>query len=410
MTELIQTVKEHIMKADILTAGTIAIGTLLCLVLVTADMVSAATYSTNNGEVMIEAENYSRLGGSIGGKWYKNTAIKGYKGSGYMQSGTSNFKGRFQSDLIRVEYDIDFKETGTYYLHLRTLANGHTQNGFFATMNGRQFNYGHSNAHMIYVKKGGFWSWYTAGATAHQHGYKVSINITKKGVHKLAIVRRDPGSRVDRILLTKKRNAPIHATTLGVSSSSVSSGSTTSSSGSTTSSSGSSGPTTSSSVSGSAFVQGSDGLVKIEAYDYSAKKSRSNHSWAEVRHLGIDAMEAIPDSGALIHSGYVSTSPYLQFNIKFTKTGTHYVWLRGSCQGKDNTAHVGFKGNAVTSGTKVVLPLSKTGWTWSNNLGNGNRAKINVTKTGVQTVEVYMREDGFILRDIVLTNKSGYRP
>ena len=36
--------------------------------------------------------------------------------------------------------------------------------------------------------------------------------------------------------------------------------------------------------------------------------------------------------------------------------------------------------------------------------------KINVTKTGVQTVEVYMREDGMVLHKMVITKSSSYKP
>jgi hypothetical protein len=37
-------------------------------------------------------------------------------------------------------------------------------------------------------------------------------------------------------------------------------------------------------------------------------------------------------------------------------------------------------------------------------------AKLNVTKTGVQTVEVYMREDGSKLNKVVITSSSSYTP
>ena len=103
----------------------------------------AATFQTVDGEAVIEAEGYTRVGSSrgtdtSGKRWYVDTARKGYKGAGYLQGSTAGPSTlKFHEDNIRVEYDIDFRETGTYYLHLRTWADDHTENGFFATVDGQ---------------------------------------------------------------------------------------------------------------------------------------------------------------------------------------------------------------------------------------------------------------------------------
>ena len=90
--------------------------------------------------------------------------------------------------------------------------------------------------------------------------------------------------------------------------------------------------------------------------------------------------ESMPDSGARIVSSYVSKSPYLRFNVNFKKTGTHYVWLQGSCLGSDNTAHAGLNGNASSSSANIKLPVN-TDWVWSGTTAAGSRAKISVSKT-----------------------------
>lgn len=107
---------------------------LLCFAFMATGTASAATFKSVSGEVVIEAETYTRLGGNLGGAWFKNDEKKGYKGTGYIQSTLKDPKTlQYKSGNIRAEYDIDFKETGTYYLHLRTFAQNHTENGFFAT-------------------------------------------------------------------------------------------------------------------------------------------------------------------------------------------------------------------------------------------------------------------------------------
>ena len=45
----------------------------LLLVFGMVDVTVAATFKTVNDEVVIDAEQYTRLGGSIGGKWFFNT-------------------------------------------------------------------------------------------------------------------------------------------------------------------------------------------------------------------------------------------------------------------------------------------------------------------------------------------------
>ena len=391
------------------------VGTLWCFMLVAAATASAATYKTANGQVMIEAENFTRLAGSLGGKWTKSTALPDYKGSGFMLAPSGNPRTlTYSSGNARMEYVINFTETGTYHLHLRSYATNHANKGFFATMDGRNFNYGHSKAYYIAAPWMGKWWWYSDGGGAEGRGYKVSVNITKTGFHTLAIVRRDKGSRVDRIWLTKKVSASPKVTSLNVGSSGVSDVSapttpTTSPPASNNNTQPSTPTSTTTAGNGAAFVQSASGLLAIDAFDYSAAVSRNNQNWAEVRHLGIDAVEAIPDRGARIASGYTSKSPYLRFNVRFQKTGTHYIWLWASCQGSDNTFHVGLNGGAQASGANIKVPLSKA-WAWSSTTMGGARARINVTKTGLQTVEVYMREDGAILRRLVLTTQAGYTP
>lgn len=182
-----------------------------------ADLSNAATYKTVNDEVVIEAEKYTRLGGSLGGKWFVNTAKSGFSGSGYLESSTADPKStKFIADISRVEYEIDFKTTGTYYIHLRTWAVDHTNNGFFATIDGKHVDYHHAHADYVYVKKRNKWWWYTDAGGAEQRGIKLSFNVSTPGKKVFAILRRDKGSRMDVIWLTKKQSNPQDTDTLNL--------------------------------------------------------------------------------------------------------------------------------------------------------------------------------------------------
>ena len=120
-------------------------------------------------------------------------------------------------------------------------------------------------------------------------------------------------------------------------------------------------------------------------------------------------MEAVPDSGARIGQRYVQNSPYLSFDVNFVQTGTYYIWLRGFCTGRDNSAHVGLNGRSFAAARNITLPIERA-WVWSGTTAADQRATVTVERTGTQTIEVYMREDGLILDKIILTTSAGYTP
>ncbi|MBN1673067.1 MAG: chitobiase/beta-hexosaminidase C-terminal domain-containing protein [Kiritimatiellae bacterium] len=187
------------------------VGIWLVLAVGAAGPSCAATFKTVGGEVVIEAEDYTRLGGSLGGAWYLNTARAGHLGTGYVQSTTDDPSTlSFSADNSRVEYDIDFQETGTYYLFLRTSSDDETQNGFFATLNGSHFTlehvYGPDTPFYVWVSQiTPNWTWYTDAGGAGARGNRVWCTITTPGVHTVAIHRRDKSTRLDRIWLSKNQ-------------------------------------------------------------------------------------------------------------------------------------------------------------------------------------------------------------
>jgi hypothetical protein len=150
-------------------------------------------------------------------------------------------------------------------------------------------------------------------------------------------------------------------------------------------------------------------VLSMAASNPQSNISRGSHSWAPVSLNGVSAMRASPDTGARIDSNYTSSSPFLRFSVNFPATGTYYVWVYGNCTGNDNSVHAGVNGAAVASAANITLPVGR-GWVWSGKTGSGQRATVNITKTGTQTVEIYMREDGFTLQGIALTKSSSHVP
>lgn len=153
--------------------------------------------------------------------------------------------------------------------------------------------------------------------------------------------------------------------------------------------------------------QESAGQVVIETEHPDANIARGGRSWTlETTTTGFSGtgyMNALPNSGATIDTGYVTSSPELSFNVQFSTTGTYYVWLRG--QGAvDDTAHAGLDGTGPASADKLSGFTSS--WKWKSTTLDSGRPTITVTSPGVHTIHVWMREDGFKVDKLLLRTSS----
>jgi hypothetical protein len=150
---------------------------------------------------------------------------------------------------------------------------------------------------------------------------------------------------------------------------------------------------------------GADGWVLIEAEDFNANILQGGHDWVMVYPAGYSgsaSMQAQPDIGTNSNSDYVSASPRLDYTVNFVHTGVHYVWVRGigADTGADSV-HVGLDGKASATGDRMnsFFPT----WSWSNQTKDQAVAWVNVPTTGIHTVNVWMREDGFVIDKLALT-------
>ena len=162
-----------------------------------------------------------------------------------------------------------------------------------------------------------------------------------------------------------------------------------------------------------AFLE-QNGQVVIEAENHDGKIDRGGKSWllqtSPTGHVGSGHMFSQPNSGTTIDTGYTTTSPELSYQVKFASTGTYHVWLRGyAASTADNSLHVGLDGQAPTSADRLSLSTLNA-WTWFKSTSDGPVATLEVTSTGLHTVNVWMREDGFRLDRLLLTKDSAYVP
>jgi hypothetical protein len=150
----------------------------------------------------------------------------------------------------------------------------------------------------------------------------------------------------------------------------------------------------------------------MEAENAHLNTPQGGHSWAFTPLSGASgtwAMEATPNIKVNRQTGYATSSPRLDFQVTFIRTGIHYVWIRGLGWGSGgDSVHVGLNGQELTT-SDHISPFTDT-WTWVNTTMDGVRATIHVPTIGTHTVNVWMREDGFLFDKLVLTKDATYIP
>ena len=152
-----------------------------------------------------------------------------------------------------------------------------------------------------------------------------------------------------------------------------------------------------------------DGVARIDATEHGRALARGAHAWRPWQ----GALKALPDTGKLIGTADVAASPELAFSVRFERGGTHYVWVRGlgdaaGGEGKSDSLHVGLNGAVQPSADK--LDGHGPSWSWRRSTRDGPVASLSVPSAGVHSLNLWMREDGLAISDIVLTTDPDFRP
>jgi hypothetical protein len=112
------------------------------------------------------------------------------------------------------------------------------------------------------------------------------------------------------------------------------------------------------------------------------------------------------------HARDTTNGPRLDYDVHFNDTGTYYVWVRVKCGDQDsNEIHVGLEGTPDTYGSDGFAQdcASDSGYTWINQ-HEGSLVSLDVTTTGVHTLNLWMSDDGVVVDKVVLTTDASYVP
>ncbi len=149
-----------------------------------------------------------------------------------------------------------------------------------------------------------------------------------------------------------------------------------------------------------------NGLVVIDAINTILNQSGGGYTWKTVSAndvLGEPSMQGLevsPDTGADLAVG---AGPHATYQVNVESAGTYYVWVAGwgpNANGDD--VHVGLNDTAV--GVVGGFPTSGSSPAWVKMSG-----AISVT-TGINTVDLWGKEDGARVFKILLTQSDSFVP
>jgi PKD repeat protein len=164
------------------------------------------------------------------------------------------------------------------------------------------------------------------------------------------------------------------------------------------------------------------GTVTLDAENYARQVSGPGPAW-ETRttypgYAGDGYVQALPDVDVLFDTDLIGAGSALQYDLGLTVTGTYTIWLRGyAANAAGDSVYVGLNGQPITSTDYVSAfpparrPAVAGTWAWANTwAGSGQPITFTIETPGVHTLDIWVREDGFSLDQIILTTEENFNP
>ncbi len=157
-----------------------------------------------------------------------------------------------------------------------------------------------------------------------------------------------------------------------------------------------------------------DNIIVMEAENYTDLKTGTNGTnWRKAKMDGSSSGEVVIAPAGTSYSTAStaqSTAPVLKYNVNFPYTGSYSIWARVYAFNASNDSyHLGLDGSVKIE--KIDMYSNSTAdiyeeFTWLH----VNSKTLNVTSTGYQSLEVYLREPNLIIDKIILSLDDTYSP
>jgi hypothetical protein len=149
----------------------------------------------------------------------------------------------------------------------------------------------------------------------------------------------------------------------------------------------------------------------VEAEEYSTYfapgSSTTGHSWTIREEEGsggryIRALNPGENCRTSDPCDPLSQAPRVSYELKTRASGTHFLWVRGTADNADeNSLHLGIDGGALVQANWNFGPAGA--WTWK-------RSQSFELTAGVHSIDIYMREGGFSIDQLLLTADETFSP
>ena len=153
--------------------------------------------------------------------------------------------------------------------------------------------------------------------------------------------------------------------------------------------------------------------IVIEAEDYVSNISRSGDTFtvtADGTASDGEYISAQPSDADNYSTNIETTAPETTYDVDFDAAGRYYVHVLGRGGSANDSLHVGLNGTVPESST-AITGFGAGGFTYeTTSQQTGNPAYVDVTTAGLNTLNVYAREDGTAIDQIVLTTDVAYNP
>ena len=164
---------------------------------VISDPNAVGAFIEADGMVVFEAENYHSKIDRDGHSWLLETANAGFSGAGYMLSDPDNgtqINSDPETESPEISFDIEFTNTGDYYVWGRLYAPNTRGNSIYVGYDGTLV----EDANGFVSSETGAWTW----VELQKGGNARTISVASAGAHTVQLWMREDGTSVDKVVLT----------------------------------------------------------------------------------------------------------------------------------------------------------------------------------------------------------------
>ena len=164
----------------------------------------ALCFTETGGQVVIEAENYSAVspgtGNVSGNSWQTYSDGTASGGSGVQAMPDQGGWTGLNTNGPRLDYDITFNTTGTYYVYIRSAGSSSQSDSYHAGLNGVAV----TNSSGYGMDNNGSWQWVDDA----NGGTPVQVVVSSTGQHTFNVWMREDGVQIDKIVLKLASGKP----------------------------------------------------------------------------------------------------------------------------------------------------------------------------------------------------------